>query len=204
MFYILILFLADCLLETTAEVILLVDTTYNQTHNDYYKRLIALRQTIEKLVTYGIDVHIGVFSYSDDIDQVIPLTSSFSIVQIIGSALQIDRDSTFSTSNTSHALHHIRTESMFTSSRRLVVFYSNGIWSDHEDVKAEISALSNIQVDVLSVIAGDDSSSTNFKYVLKDPSYMFYVNDDDFTALESLAAMTKRYTCDSDIYNNRQ
>lgn len=150
-----------------------------------------------------MNTRIGMFTYSDDVDQIIPITSSISMVQMIASALQVNRDVHVSMPDTVHALKHIRTGNLFTSTRKVVTIFSNGVWQQQDSIRSEISELSQIGVDVISIVAGDDSSPENFYDVISDPSLVFYVGDDDFTALDSLAAMTKYYSCIDYIFDKR-
>lgn len=201
----LIFFLPDCTVETTTEVILLVDASSNQTIENFNRRLTATRQTIDILLSYNPFTNFGMYSYSNEPEQVFPLSWSSDKDKLIAAALQVSRDGLLSMSNTSHALNHIRTSNLFSpGSRKIILILSNGDWADSLFVNYEIEKLSNDNIDVFSIMMGQDSDVGFFKEVMKDPSYNFFVEDDDFSALQSLAALTKRYVCVNNIFTKRQ
>ncbi|XP_063431364.1 transmembrane cell adhesion receptor mua-3-like [Mytilus trossulus] len=194
----------DCYMVTESQVILLLDTNNNQTRDDYNKRLTASRRTVEQIKTYNPNAEIGMFSYSDEVEQVFNLSWSSDIDELIAAALQVRIDKATAISNTSHALKHIRESNLFNSSRNLVVLFSNAIWNNQAEIDLEIQLSKQQDIHIFGVAAGEDCNKDNLGGVLNDPSFMFYVDDDDFTSLTSLAAITKYNNCIDDIFKKRQ
>ncbi|XP_063435821.1 collagen alpha-5(VI) chain-like [Mytilus trossulus] len=97
----------DCNLEEDAQVIILLDTSDNQTITNFNDRLTATRKIIDKMLSYNPSASIGMYSYSDEPEEVFSLTWSGDKDKRIAAALQIDLD-IHSSSNLSHALQHIR------------------------------------------------------------------------------------------------
>ncbi|CAG2204769.1 unnamed protein product [Mytilus edulis] len=194
----------DCSLVTESQVILLLDTNNNQTREDYNTRLTAIRRTVEQIKTYNPDANIGMFSYSDELEQVFTLSWSADIDELISAALKVRIDIGKTISNTSHALKHIRESNLFNSSRNLVVLFSNARWNNLDEIDLEIQLSKQQDIHIFGVAAGEDCDKDNLAGVLNDPSFMFYVDDDDFTSLKSLASITKYYNCTDDIFKKRQ
>ncbi|CAC5366078.1 unnamed protein product [Mytilus coruscus] len=194
----------NCSMVTGSEVILLLDTSKNQTNEDYYQRLTAIRRTIENVLTYNPNADIGMFSYSDDVEQVFNLSWSSDIDELIAAALQVRVDTVNTTSNLSHALNHIREGNLFKSSRKLIVLFSNANWNNVDEIDTEVKLSKQQDIHTFGVAAGEDCNVDNLSGVLNDPSYIFDVEDDGYTSLESLAAITKYYNCTDDIFIKRQ
>ncbi|XP_052101277.1 collagen alpha-6(VI) chain-like isoform X2 [Mytilus californianus] len=193
----------DCNLEEDTQVIILLDTNGNQTIDSYNDRLTATRNTIDKILSYNPSANIGMYSYSDEPEEVFSLTWSGDKDKRIAAALQIDLDNHLS-SNLSHALQHLRISNQFTSLRKMVVIVSNGMWTDMDEIKKEVSYSEVHGIEVNGVVAGEDNVIENFQTVLNDPSQVFYAEDGDFRALDSLTAMTKYYVCVDNIFSTRQ
>ncbi|XP_076105129.1 matrilin-1-like [Mytilus galloprovincialis] len=194
----------DCSLVTESQVILLLDTNNNQTREDYNKRLTAIRRTVEQIKTYNPDANIGMFSYSDELEQVFTLSGSADIDELISAALKVRIDIGKTISNTSHALKHIRESNLFNSSRNLVVLFSNARWNNLDEIDLEIQLSKQQDIHIFGVAAGDDCDKDILAGVLNDPSLMFYVDEDDLTSLKSLASITKYNNCTDDIFKKRQ
>ncbi|CAC5366080.1 Protein eyes shut homolog,Fibropellin-3,Protein crumbs homolog 2,Protein crumbs homolog 1,Neurogenic locus Notch protein,Neurogenic locus notch homolog protein 3,Sushi, von Willebrand factor type A, EGF and pentraxin domain-containing protein 1,Neurogenic locus notch homolog protein 4,Fibropellin-1,Neurogenic locus notch homolog protein 2,Neurogenic locus notch homolog protein 1 [Mytilus coruscus] len=195
---------ADCLLEEETQIVMLLDNNKNQTIENYNDRLAATRNIIEKVLTYNPHTKIGMYSYSEEPDLVFSLSWSADKDNRIAAALQINIDNHISTSNTSHALQHVRLDKQFSAFRKIVVIVSNGMWTDMDEIKKEVSYSKQDGIEVVGVIAGEDSVMENYQAVLNDPSQVFYTDDGNFKALESLATMTKYYSCDDNIFSKRQ
>ncbi|VDH95681.1 Hypothetical predicted protein [Mytilus galloprovincialis] len=193
----------DCNLEEDAQVIILLDTSGNQTITNFNDRLTATRTIIDKMLSYNPSTNIGMYSYSDEPEEVFSLTWSGDKDKRIAAALQIDLDIHLS-SNLSHALQHIRISNQFTSLRKMVVIVSNGLWTDMDEIKKEVSYSEEHGIEVNGVVAAEDNVIENFQTVLNDPSHVFYTEGDDFRALDSLTAMTKYHICVDNIFSTRQ
>lgn len=194
----------DCSMVTRSEVILLLDTSKNQTKEDYNQRLTGIRRTIENVLTYNPNADVGMFSYSDEVEQVFNLSWSSDIDELIAAALQVRVDKLNTISNLSHALNHIREGNLFKSSRKLIVLFSNGMWNNVDEIDMEVKLLKQQDIHTFGVASGKDCNVDNFAGVLNDPSYIFDVEDDGYTCLESLAAITKYYNCTDNIFIKRQ
>lgn len=144
------------------------------------------------------------FSYSDELEQVFTLSWSADIDELISAALKVRIDIGKTISNTSHALNHIRESNLFNSSRKLVVLFSNARWNNLDEIDLEIQLSKQQDIHTFGVAAGGDCNKDNLAGVLNDPSYMFYVDDDDCTSLGSLAAITTYYNCTDNIFIKRQ
>lgn len=193
----------DCNLKEDTQVIILLDTNGNQTIESYNDRLTATRNIIDKILSYNPSANIGMYSYSDEPEEVFSLTWSGDKDKRIAAALQIDLDNHLS-SNLSHALQHLRISNQFTSLRKMVVIVSNGMWTNLDGIKKEVSYSEVHGIEVSGVVAGEDNVIENFQTVLNDPSQVFYTEDGDFRALDSLTAMTKYYVCVDNIFSTRQ
>lgn len=198
------LIFTDCLMVTRSEVILLLDTSKNQTKEEYNLRLTAIRRTIEQISTYNPNADIGMFSHSDEVEQVFNLSWSSDIDELIAAALQVKVDKLNTISNLSHALHHIRESDLFKTSRRIIVLFSNANWNNLDEINTEVKLLKQQNIHTFGVAAGDDCNVDNLAGVLNDPSYIFDVQDDGYTSLESLAAVTKYHNCTENIFIKRQ
>lgn len=197
--------MTDCTLVNDTEIILLLDTAKNQTFDNYSIRQGALRHFIDTLLSYNSAVKIGMYSYSDDIDLEFPLSWSNDKDKLKAAVMQVSRNNYLSVSNYSHALAHIGASNVFSSTpRKIILTVSDGDWSDNSQVKSEILKLSGDGIDVFALMAGDDVDHESYADVLEDPSYGFYIEDDDYSALDTLAATTKRFVCISDIFTKRQ
>ncbi|XP_071171865.1 collagen alpha-5(VI) chain-like isoform X1 [Mytilus edulis] len=195
---------ADCILEEETQIIILLDNNNNQTIDNYNDRRAGTRNVIDKVLTYNSHAEIGMYSYSEEPKLVFSLSWSADKDKRIAAALQINVDNHISTSNTSHALQHVRLNKQFTAYRKIVVIISNGKWTEMDKIKNEVLYSKQDGLEVVGVIAGEDSVMENYQAVLNDPSQVFYTEDDNFKALESLAAMTKYYSCDDNIFSIRQ
>ncbi|CAG2241370.1 unnamed protein product [Mytilus edulis] len=189
-----------CSLVTESQVILLLYTNNNQAREDNNKRLTAIRRTVEQNKTYNPDANIGMFSYSDELEQVFTLSWSVDIGELISAALKVMIDIGKKNSNTSHALKHIRESNLFNSTRKLVVLFSNARWNNLDEIDLEIQLSKQQDIHTFGVAAGDDCNKDNLAGVLNDPSFMFYVDNDDLTSLKSLASVTKYNNCTDDIF----
>ncbi|XP_052098934.1 uncharacterized protein LOC127733658 [Mytilus californianus] len=194
----------DCSMVTRSEVILLLDTNKNQTKEDYNQRLTAIRRTIEQVLHYNPNADVGMFSYSDEVEQVFNLSWSSDIDELIAAALQVRVDKLNTTSNLIHALNHIREGNLFKSSRKLIVLFSNAKWNNLDEIDMEVKLLKQQDIHTFGVASGEDCNVDNFASVLNDPSYIFDVKDDGYTSLESLAAITIYYNCTDNIFIKRQ
>ncbi|VDH95683.1 Hypothetical predicted protein [Mytilus galloprovincialis] len=163
----------------------------------------ATRNFIDKLLTYNPSAKIGIYSYSDEPEEVFSITWSGDKDKRIAAALQIDLDNYLSP-NLSHALQHLRISNQFTSLRKMVVIVSDGMWTDMDLIKKTVSYSEQDGIEVVGVVAGEDSVIKSYQAVLNDPSQVFYTEDDDFRALNSLTAMTKYYVCVNNIFSKRQ
>lgn len=176
---------------------------YKQTFNDFKKRINAVRYTIDHILTYNPNASIGMYTYSDDIKQQFSLSWSTNKDDIISRALEVDKDNHMSTSNTSHALLETRRMTEFKSPTKIVVLFTNGETLQNNTVQSDIEILQNDDIEVMSIVTGEDADFDDFMHIFRDPSYVFYIEDEDFSALDALAAMTSRYICDEDIFSKR-
>lgn len=194
----------DSFLVTRSEVILLLDTSKNQTKEEYNLRLTAIRRTIEQISTYNPNADIGMFSYSDEVEQVFNLSWSSDIDELIAAALQVKVDKLNTIPNLSHALNHIREGDLFKTSRKIIVLFSNAKWNNLDEIGMEVKLLKQQGIHTFGVVAGEDCNVENLAGVLNDPSYIFDVEDDGYTSLQSLAAITKYHNCTDNIFIHRQ
>lgn len=191
-------------MKEETQIVILLDNNNNQTIDNYNDRRAATRNVIDKVLTYNSHAEIGMYSYSEEPKLVFSLSWSADKDKRIAAALQINVDNHISTSNISHALQHVRLKKQFTAYRKIVVIISNGKWTEMDKIKNEVLYSKQDGLEVVGVIAGEDSVMENNQAVLNDPSQVFYTEDDNFKALESLAAMTKYYSCDDNIFSIRQ
>ncbi|XP_063406480.1 von Willebrand factor A domain-containing protein 2-like [Mytilus trossulus] len=199
----------DCTRHTDTDIIILQDKNINQTSVGYRTRQEAIRRVIEKVVRYNDDAHIGLYSYTNNISQVFPLSWSNNTDKMVATALQVDRKRSL-TSNLSYALNQLNQKGFLSSNggrsskRKIIVIVSDGKWQNFDGIKREVTLLQQSRIEVVGIVAGQDCSYDNFVSVLFDPSQVYYVAANDFTSLESLAGMTSYYECDDDIFIKRQ
>ncbi|CAC5383711.1 unnamed protein product [Mytilus coruscus] len=195
----------DCTLHKDTDMIILQDISSNQTSVGFRTRQEAIRRIIEKIVRYNADAHIGLYSYADNISQVFPLSWSNNTDKMVATALQVDRKKSLY-SNLSYALNQLHLKGFSSlngarsSNRKIIAIVSNGKWQDSSNIKREINLLQQSYIEVVGVVAGQDCLYDNFVSVVNDPSQVYYVANNDFTSLESLAGMTSYYKCDDDIF----
>lgn len=193
----------DCSLQTGTDLIILLDTNNKQKIKEFNNRLTAIRITIEQVKRYNPYARIGMYSYTDEPDEVFSLSWSNDTDKIIAAALRINKAGHNLQSNTSHALQHIRQGSYFSSSRNIIMIFSDAQWSDQDDIKREIVMLDKNGIEVVGTVAGEDCIMDNYSNVVLHGSQIYYVNY-DYTALEVFASTTSFYECLDNIFTIRQ
>lgn len=193
----------DCSLQTGTDLIILLDTNNNQTIQEFNNRLTAIRRTIENVKSYNPSARIGMYSYTDEPEEVFSLSWSNDTDKMIAAALDINRDSHSLQSNTSHALQHIRLSSYFSSPRKIVMIVSDAQWNDQDDIKREIVILDKNGIEVVGTVAGEDCIMDNYSNVVLDSSQLYYVNH-DYSPLQVFASTTTFYECLDNIFTIRQ
>ncbi|XP_052092767.1 von Willebrand factor A domain-containing protein 2-like [Mytilus californianus] len=202
----------DCTLHTEADVIILLDINNNQTNSNFISRqTYGTRALIDAIVNYNSDVNISMYSYTEEPDIVFNFTKDKD--GMIAKAFGIGKDVSSDSSNTTHALVHIRESGFYpfnggrSSARKFVVLISDGNWMSTDAIKMEIIKMKNSSIEVHAIFAGEDSNMDNLIYVMDDPTHVYYVHDANYvdtTSLNVLASLTSYYTCGNDIFTNRQ
>lgn len=203
---------ADCTLHTEADVIILLDINNNQTNENLNSRQkYGTRALIDAIVHSNSDVNISMYTYTDEPDIVFSFTNDKDAM--IAQAFKIGKDVFSTSSNTSHALLHIGERGFYPfhdgrhSARKFVVLISDGNWMNTDAIKMEIIKMKQSSIEVHAIFAGEDGNMDNLIYVMDDPSHVYYVHDENYadtTSLNVLASLTSYYTCDNDIFTNRQ
>lgn len=190
---------SECFINKEADIIIMLDTSGNQSRADFTARQKSIEKLITKAAVINPDLLFGLLQYSDEPDMVFNVSWSTDKHKMISALLQVDRDRFNSPKNTSHALEFIRTGSMKWSSRQnstnFIVLVTNGHLPDSEEVKKEIHRLKLIGVTVFAIATGNDALHRNLYDILLYPNNLFYVSPNEFSDLDVLVAFTMSIKC---------
>lgn len=190
----------ECVVKTEADIIVLFDTSSNQSRSDFTARLKSVEVLISKAAILNPDIRFGLVQYSDEPDLVFNVSWSTKQDEMKSALKLLDIDRLKTQKHTSHALRFIRTDDIKWTSRqnttKYVVLVTNGIWSEATDLQTEVKLLKDAGVAVLVIAIGEDVDLKSFNRILLYPNNLFYVSLKDFSALDVLITRTKIVKCE--------
>ncbi|CAC5402101.1 unnamed protein product [Mytilus coruscus] len=198
----------NCVMKLKTDIIIMMDTRKNQSFDNYRSRQIALEQLITKTVAVNPDVLFGMTVFSDEPDILFNLSLSKNKHELIAKMYQVNKDRTFSTINTSHALQYVlekgfeATTGARPASRKLIILVANGDWLDVYDIKMKVKYLSNFNIEVFGLLSGTDLHFDSFYEILEYPNDLFYISDEDFSALDVFSSLTVKIKCNATHLQN--
>ena len=207
-YFIFRLIISDCTYHSDTDVFLMVEVGGRPSAAFMQRTSNVLSHLIKQLTDYNDNVSIGMATFSSNVQLKFPIMK-FTDINIFQSMVHTIQSEN-SNSNLTAAIQFLRRNMTHTQvNRQVVIFLLQQSISDLPSVQVEVARLSrDTNVTLALIICNPDfeASDEDFNALFStgiNPMNTVIVEESDTNRLRSLAALTKYYTCDDDIFKKR-
>ena len=193
---------SDCVDSTSADIVLLLDSSSIQATKLSVKSALSL---IDILDIENTDLHLGVSSYADDTQNEVPLQPH--LANDIKSSITKVKVRQSDSSNVTNALQngYLRLKNSGRNTKKVLVLFSDGHFNDSAEINNEISSITNDDVVAMVISIGENANFRNIRDVVNDPFFAVLTPDsNDNSPYSSVKSEIFQTFCDLTIFDLRQ
>ena len=193
---------SDCVDSTTADLILLLDSSSIQATKFSIRSALAV---IDILDIENTDLQLGVSSYADDTQNEVPLQPH--LANDIKSSITKVKVRQSDISNVTNALQngYLRLKNSGRNTKKVLVLFSDGHFNDSTEINNEILRITDDEVVVMVMSIGEDANFHNIRNVVSDPYFAVLMPDpNDNSPYSSVKSEIFQTFCDPAIFKLRQ
>ena len=202
MLYFILLCFSDCVDSTSADIVLLLDSSSIQATKLSVKSALSL---IDILDIENTDLHLGVSSYADDTQNEVPLQPH--LANDIKSSITKVKVRQSDSSNVTNALQsgYRRLKNSGRNTKKVLILFSDGHFNDSTEINNEISKITDDDVVVIVISIGENANFRNIRDVVSDPFFAVLTPDsEDKSPYSSMKSEIFQTFCDLTIFYLRQ